>query len=90
MGRAGPRCVPPPGGRKKPEERSYCSMSCGNCFQSPCVSPEAWFYSCTTCGNASYECERCVRVSAERNLVPTTTCAYCSLREEMNAHEDAS
>ncbi|MGO8997705.1 MAG: hypothetical protein ACLQVI_30680 [Polyangiaceae bacterium] len=77
-----PRAGTAPGTR--PRERSYFEMACGNCFQSPCVSREARYFSCTTCGNPAYECERCVRVATERDLAPVTTCAYCSLREEMN------
>jgi hypothetical protein len=71
-------------------ERDYCSLNCGNCFRSPAVAPEARFFSCTTCGNPAYECTRCVRVATDRNLAPVTTCAYCSLREEVNADADAS
>jgi hypothetical protein len=69
----------------KPQERVYCTMECGNCFRSPWASPESRFFSCTTCGSPAYECERCVRVAAERDFAAVTTCAYCSLAEEANA-----
>ena len=74
----------------RPTERHYCTLNCGNCFRSTFEAPEARYFSCTACGNPAYECKRCVRVARERDLAAVTTCAYCSLREEVNAHEDAS
>jgi len=72
------------------QERTYCTLNCGNCFRPPAVAPEARFFSCATCGNPAYECERCVRVARERDLAPVPTCAYCSLRSEVSANEDVS
>jgi hypothetical protein len=72
----------------RPKERSYCSLRCGNCFRTPDIAPEARFYSCTRCGAPTYECTTCVRIAEERGFAGITTCATCSLREEM--HDDAS
>jgi hypothetical protein len=63
-------------------------MNCGNCYRRAAVATEARFFTCTRCGDPAFECVTCVRIAAERGLVAITTCASCSLREEM--HADAS
>jgi hypothetical protein len=68
--------------------REYCSLHCGNCYRSPVMAPEARFFTCARCGDPAFECKRCVRVGVEGGFASVTTCATCSLREEM--HTDAS
>ena len=72
----------------RPKEREYVTMNCGNCYRSQAEAPEARFYTCTRCGDPTYECATCARIGKERELPGVTTCATCSLREEM--HADAS
>ncbi len=64
------------------------STNCGNCYRSLEEAPEARSYACTRCGAPSHECATCVRIAAQRGFAGITTCAGCSLRDEV--HADAS
>ena len=71
------------------KERTYVALNCGGCYRSPALAPEARFFSCTQCGDPAFVCERCVELEKEYGTThPVTTCAMCSLRQEMGA--DAS
>jgi hypothetical protein len=72
------------------QERTYCTLNCGNCYRSPAFAPEARFFSCAACGSPAYECKRCVRVAREEDLEPATMCACCSILSEVAMDEDVS
>lgn len=61
-------------------------MPCGNCYREidENRNPRARVFRCASCGESSAECVLCACLGVERGVAPVTTCARCSLEEEVD------
>jgi len=63
-------------------QRDYVPLHRGSCYRGTAWAHEVWFFSCTRCGAPAFQCQTCARICETHNLT-ATTCAGCSLADEM-------